>query len=175
MLQEPDSAKHYPVLLDATEMLEFDEDLFTNLVMEPETYLPTFEDAVRLCEDEMLQKVVDDAAIYGYTFKENVHVRPYHLPEDPLLYKKNVSSLRSSDVGHLVSFRGTVIRTGSILMRELQRTYQCSKCKHRFIVYSDITRGGKFELPTFCPSPNLEEPCRSTSLVFSLKYIISGN
>ncbi|GJQ09327.1 hypothetical protein GpartN1_g1118.t1 [Galdieria partita] len=131
--------------------------------MDPEIFLPVFEDAVRLYEDEVLQKVGDDAVLYGYTFKENIHIRPYRLPEDPLLYKKNVSSLRSSDVGHLISFRGTVIRTGSVLMRELQRTYQCNKCKHRFIIYSDITRGGKFELPTFCPSPNLEEPCRSAS------------
>ncbi|EME32154.1 minichromosome maintenance family (MCM) [Galdieria sulphuraria] len=166
VLQDSDLVKHYPILLDVTELLEFDQELFTNLVMEPEIYLPVFEDAIRLYEDEMLQKVGDDAVLYGYTFKEHIHVRPYHLPEDPLLYKKNVSSLRSSDVGHLISFRGTVIRTGSVLMRELQKTYQCSKCKHRFIVYSDITRGGKFELPTFCPSPSLEEPCRSNSYQF---------
>jgi len=171
ILQESDTSKHYPVSLDATELFEYDEDLFNNLVMEPETYLSFFEDAVRLYEDDILQKVGNDAVIYGYTFKENIHIRPYHLPEDPLLYKKNVSSLRSSDVGHLISFRGTVIRTGSILMRELQRTYECSKCKHRFVVYSDITRGGKFELPAFCPSPNLEEPCRSTSYVVSLDTI----
>eukprot|EP00871_Galdieria_phlegrea_P005924 jgi/Galph1/819/GphlegSOOS_G5461.1 len=163
ILQSSDLQKHYSLQIDASSLFELNEELLMKLVLEPEQYINLFEDAVRLYEDQLLSSFSEDARIYGHTFKECVHVRPFHLPQDPLLYKKNVSSLRSSDIGHLISFRGTVIRTGSVLMRETQRTYQCTKCKHRFIVHSDITRGGRFELPTICPSASLEEPCRSTA------------
>ena len=43
----------------------------------------------------------------GGLLKSHVHVRISHLPPVPELYKTNVSSIRSSDVGRLIQVAGT--------------------------------------------------------------------
>ena len=44
----------------------------------------------------------------------------------------NIGSLRVEDEGKLMTLRGTIIRTGAVLMLEGVRQYQCRKCKHRW-------------------------------------------
>ena len=73
-----------------------------------------------------------------------------------------MSSLRSSDVGRLVSVAGTVVRCGSVLMRESSREYECSRCRYKFMQHAPIDQKGVFPLPTRCPSSR-EKPCLSTN------------
>lgn len=42
-----------------------------------------------------------------WTLKSRVHMRVSHLPPTPELYKANVSSIRSNDVGRLIQVCGT--------------------------------------------------------------------
>jgi DNA replicative helicase MCM subunit Mcm2 (Cdc46/Mcm family) len=53
--------------------------------------------------------------------KEFVHARVTNPPSCSSVCKSNVSSLRSGDVGRLISVQGTVIRAGLIKMLESER------------------------------------------------------
>ena len=77
--------------------------------------------------------------------------------------KRNVSSIRSSDVGVIIQVRGTVIRTGQIKMLESERQYSCDKCAHVFRVLADMDQyNGSLAVPTSCTSERAK-PCKSTT------------
>lgn len=46
------------------------------------------------------------------------------------------------------------------MLREVSRTYSCSKCGHEFEVSGDISRRGAFTVPKRCPSG---DECRNPS------------
>eukprot|EP01043_Picozoa_sp_COSAG02_P020923 COSAG02_NODE_1047_length_14982_cov_4.007929_4_plen_513_part_00 len=82
------------------------------------------------------------------------------VPDLPEFNRSTVSSLRSSDVGRLVCVAGTVVRCGSVLMRESSREYECTRCGYKFPLRAPIDQKGVFPLPTRCPSSR-DKPCPS--------------
>ena len=72
-------------------------------------------------------------SLQKFSVKARVHARivmhgsGMELPET----HPNIGSLRVEDEGKLMTLRGTIIRTGAVLMLEGVRQYQCRKCKHR--------------------------------------------
>lgn len=82
------------------------------------------------------------------------------MPDLPEFNRPTVSSLRSSDVGRLVCVAGTVVRCGSVLMRESSREYECTRCGYKFPLQAPIDQKGVFPLPARCPSSR-DKPCPS--------------
>ncbi len=54
-----------------------------------------------------------------------VHARLTHLPPHSSNFKHGISSLSSHDVGTILQFSGTVVRTSKVQMYESQRAYHC--------------------------------------------------
>lgn len=84
------------------------------------------------------------------------------VPDLPEFNRPTVSSLRSSDVGRLVCVAGTVVRCGSVLMRESSRDYECTRCHYKFPLHAPIDQKGVFPLPARCPSSR-DKPCPGTN------------
>lgn len=91
---------------------------------------------------------------YCMSRKRFIHPRLVRPPLCESVCKRNVSSIRSSDVGIIIQVRGTVIRTGQIKMLESERQYSCDKCGHVFRVLADMDQhNGSLAVPTRLPGP----------------------
>jgi DNA helicase MCM9 len=89
---------------------------------------------------------------YCMSRKRFIHPRLVRPPLCESVCKRNVSSIRSSDVGIIIQVRGTVIRTGQIKMLESERQYSCDKCGHVFRVLADMDQhNGSLAVPTRFP------------------------
>lgn len=68
------------------------------------------------------------------TAKQRVHVRlsglPFLLDPHPNDWNPGIGGVRCRHVGRLLSFIGTVTKSGEIKMLEVQKTYKCRKCQH---------------------------------------------
>lgn len=148
IIAEEDDTAHYGVEVDLIALQDSAPEACTRLLHDPETLLPLLEEAI-----QNVQETITDEP------KPNLHARVCHLPSTPAYLKRNVSVLRSRDVGKLLSILGTVTRTGSVMLREVTREYVCSKCKHTFFVTGDISQRGAFDLPSRCPSKG-EKTCQ---------------
>ncbi|KAJ7543010.1 hypothetical protein O6H91_09G022000 [Diphasiastrum complanatum] len=67
-------------------------------------------------------------------------------------------------MGHLLTLKGTVIRSGSVKMLEGERYYECRRCKYRFKVAPQLETGNSLQLPASCPSQRTK-PCNGASFV----------
>jgi DNA replicative helicase MCM subunit Mcm2 (Cdc46/Mcm family) len=121
----------------------------------------------------------------AWTQKKWIHARLHTLPQsvgadeelirrdsataDPAAYtqyfhRDSIASIQSGDASHLISLDGTVIRTGTIRMVETSREYECQKCQHRFLVFSDLDQGHTLTPPEMCPSGLAgRKKCRASS------------
>lgn len=82
--------------------------------------------SIREAENELLEFFNNDADKKIVSFKELCHCRFYDLPPVPEFHKSSVSLIRSDDLGRLVQFSGTVIRTGVVCI--LFHFFTRSKC-----------------------------------------------
>eukprot|EP00948_MAST-09A_sp_MAST-9A-sp1_P001730 g1730.t1 len=85
--------------------------------------------------------------------KSNVLLHFHDLPPHPSFCRSRVSSLRSSDVNHLLELTGTVTRTDQVKMLEACQMYRCNstRCSHEFILRADVERSYVTERPCSCP------------------------
>ena len=70
--------------------------------------------SIREAENELLEFFKSDPDGIIVSFKELCHCRFYDLPPVPEFHKPSVGMIRSDDLGRLVQFSGTVIRTGVV-------------------------------------------------------------
>lgn len=148
IIDAEDESLHYSVEVNVMELGTIAWATSQALLLEPSVYLPLLEEAVKNVQNSMTDVP-----------KQHIHARVCHLPCTPAYLKRNISILRSGDVGKLLSIVGTVTRTGSILLREAERFFKCRKCKHEFQLAGDITRKGAFSVPLRCPSET-DPPCK---------------
>lgn len=146
-----DDAAHYPVEVDIIALQNAAPQACSALLRDPSTMIPLLDLAI-----QNVQASITDNP------KQYLHARLCHLPATPVYVKRTVSVLRTRDVNKLISILGTVTRTGSVMLREVEREYVCSRCKHTFDVTGDITQRGAFNVPTRCPRPG-EKPCYGTN------------
>ncbi|PXF42811.1 DNA helicase MCM9 [Gracilariopsis chorda] len=149
--QAADDEAHYGVEIDLMSLEGSAPHAFTDLLSDPHDTLPQLEVAI-----QNVQSYLTD------TPKTNVHARVCHLPATPAYVKSTVSVLRTRDIHKLISILGTVTRTGSVMLREEERKYVCSRCKHEFLVTGDISQRGAYDVPSRCPRPG-EKPCYGTN------------
>lgn len=71
--------------------------------------------SIREAEQELLSFFNNDADKQMLSLKDLCHCRFYDLPPVPEFHKSGVGMIRSDDLGRLVQFSGTVIRTGVVM------------------------------------------------------------
>lgn len=150
IIESEDHEAHYAVEIDLIAMQNDAPQACADLLKNPRKLLPLLEQAI-----ENVQSALTSER------KKNIHARVCHLPATPAYVKRTISVLRTRDLDKLLSILGTVTRTGSVMLREVEREYVCSKCKHTFQVFGDITQRGAFAVPTRCPRQG-EKPCSGT-------------
>lgn len=147
IIEAEDASLHYGVEVDLIAMQNAAPQACATLLRDPTTMLPLLEHAIQNLQASLTE-----------TPKLNVHARLCHLPATEAYVKRTVSALRTRDVHRLLSILGTVTRTGSVMLREVEREYFCTRCKHSFLVVGDISQRGAFDLPSRCPR-QAEKPC----------------
>jgi DNA helicase MCM9 len=134
ILVELDDVRHYALEVNLLDLLEFNQQLATILLQKPNHILPLFAEAIQRVAERRLKESEDK---YSMTRKKFIHPRLVRPPLCDSVCKRNVSAIRSSDVGIVIQVRGTVIRTGQIKMLESEREYSCDKCAHRCLCVSE--------------------------------------
>ena len=158
VLREPDVAAHYSIGIDLTHHAGHATVL--KVLSDPLPMLKLLDEAGRDAQTTLATRLEGASAGHSYTVKGNAHVRVVSVPSRLL---RAVSALRSGDVGSFICVAGTVVRTGGVMMCEVDRTYSCAKCGHTFPLSGDIAQRGEFRLPSVCPArvPG-RKPCGGT-------------
>ena len=100
-------SQHFAVKMSGTHIAHVDHRLGNLLLQRPVLTLPRVDEALRRVQKELASR--RPAGVPRLTLKPNVHARICWIPAGPEYNRPNVSSLRSSDIGRLVSVTGTVI------------------------------------------------------------------
>ena len=159
ILIELDLMATYSVTVNALDLLESNPLLGQMLLKFPTHLLPVFDEALIEAQNHQLRNNIENT--YCSSTKIHSHVHIHHLPTNQETTKSNISSLRSTDIGALISLTGTVIRTGTTKMMASSREYQCVKCKHTFTLYADLSLKNPLPIPRTCP----KERCKGFKIV----------
>ncbi|KAF5813711.1 putative DNA helicase [Helianthus annuus] len=175
-----DNRLHYPIYVDFAEVMEHDSPLAHEILFEPTEYLPVFDNAAKLAQETVYEKVKEiwkhESCNEGVdrpppSIKEFVHVRIEI--RGPMLdnpeFCPSIGRVRVKHRGILLTLKGTVIRSGAVKMIEGEREYECRKCKYRFKVHPELESRNSIPKPMFCPSKK-QKYCESTSF-----QLLEGN
>lgn len=159
ILAQPDVSKYAAVRVNFLDLACFHSDLAALILARPTTFLPILDEALRDAQTRLLTERESSHASetqeQRLSFKPLVHVRISNLPQCAEVTKPTISGLRSADMGRLIVLSGTVTRTGSVMVREKEREYECLKCGYQFRAQATpVSKSVVFELPLRCPSGN---------------------
>jgi len=134
------------VNLDCCNLHAFDSQLYKQLISFPQEVLPAFDEVVNNYAarhfGEMLQRVEGD---------KDVWVRPFNLLPTHIVSMRNMNPV---NIDELVSIRGMIIRSTSIIPDIQTAFFRCSVCRNEVEVPIDM---GRIAQPTKCDNP----PCQS--------------
>lgn len=149
ILYEKNPDQHYPLFVNALDLIDHNSEFATNLFTNPNEYLSYFKESLLKIQREKVFSYKENNHCADWTVKENVHVRITDLPCVPRFTKRTISELRSKDVNLLLQISGTIIRTSAVRMLEISREYQCldTKCMYVFTVHSDPRQENVLEKP----------------------------
>lgn len=168
VLQQPSIDKHYGIPISLARLAAFHQGLADLILASPKAILPFIDGACIKAQQEILaQPSTNPETHHQLTLKENTHCRIHGLaffldPSFHATLAPQISQISASHIDSLIIVRGTVVRTSQIKLLEARRLYECSRCRHRFVVAADLEQGASVELPSACPS-NKDNPCRGTS------------
>jgi DNA helicase MCM9 len=165
LLQESDIDKHYGIPVSIARLAAFDHGAVDMVIASPRALLPFLDAALVKAQTALLQNPLPDRHLLSV--KENVHAR---LTGISLFLDKAASPQVSPTIGDvsaahidkLLTIRGTIVRAGTVKLLEARRLYECTRCKHRFVVAADLEQGATVQLPNACPSQK-ENPCKGIS------------
>jgi DNA helicase MCM9 len=165
LLQQPDIDQHYGIPVSIARLAAFDHGAVDMVIANPRALLPFLDAALVKAQTALLQNPLPNRHLL--TVKENVHAR---LTGISLFLDKAASQQVSPAIGDvsaahidkLLTIRGTIVRAGTVKLLEARRLYECTRCKHRFVVAADLEQGATVQLPTACPSQK-DNPCKGTS------------
>jgi len=159
IIEKADTTIHYGVTISFVDFVEMNMVAAHLLIKNPARLLPIFDEAICEVQRKWLEGLPPgEPKRKRWRAKPHCHARLTHLPANvPELRKAKLP--RSSDVGHFVEVRGTVIRTGAIKMLEWERQMECAKCRHPFVVRADPEQYNNFPRIVRCPSDK-EPPCQ---------------
>jgi len=160
IMSAPEYDAHYGVPISLTSLAAFDYGIVDVLLSHPRPLLPFFDLALVKAQGSLMQR--DTPNLHRLSVKENVHARLH----GPCLFLDSTHHAASPPIwdisaGHidrLITVKGTIVRTGSVKLLEARRLYECTKCRHRFVVAADLEMGATVQLPAVCPSARVG-PC----------------
>ncbi|KAJ2384724.1 DNA helicase mcm9 [Coemansia sp. RSA 2603] len=157
MLQDDDDdeVSSNSLLIDLHVLAESNHELAQGVLEKPSLYLPWLALALVQAQRRLVAP--------GLVVRERAVVRVGNAPNTPLVVRTRVPG--SLEAGRLVSFSGTVIRSGAVKMLETHRTFECGTCRGRFRVLAEIEQYGYIPKPTRCMVEGGEAPCKSTVFV----------
>ncbi|KAI8929498.1 MCM2/3/5 family-domain-containing protein [Entophlyctis helioformis] len=162
MLAQRDPAGHYSLELSLVDYIQRNAWLSGLLVQTPRTLLPLLHAALAAAQRSIKSahpltrssSTTNNNNNGGggggavLTFKPNARVRIGRPSDCAELKRTRVP--RSADVGRLVFFKGTVVRTGLVKMMETVRRYVCAACEREFDVGYDVEQFNAVPRPVRC-------------------------
>ena len=143
----------YSVVVNSLELFDSNIAVTQRLVSNPKKMLPIFHQALREC----LRLLYEEHRLAeNMKLKKNAFVRLSNLPTCPELTRNTIP--RSSDIGRLLAFTGTVTRVTSVKLVEWEKEFVCMKCRFVFKIIGDFEKSYAVSKPTNCPAP---EGCSS--------------
>eukprot|EP00126_Sphaerothecum_destruens_P007015 Sdes_comp19646_c0_seq1m11440 len=161
ILYEENVSQHYPLVVH---FLDFSNVaawgcLYDFIPTHFAKLLPIFEECLYNVQDTLYMNHKNKN---NMSLKPNVHLRIKNLPQVAEIQLKMLP--RSKEIGLLVSFSATVIRTGAHKMLESEKSFQCHKCRQIFQMKAEFEQYYAVPKPTNCPCMKKSgEPCKSTS------------
>eukprot|EP01137_Pigoraptor_chileana_P005734 Opistho-2@49187 len=135
LLEEIRATERYFLELDCMNLHAFDKSLYLRMVRYPQEIIPIF--------DMVAEEV------YKTMFPNEPPLRPIQVRTYNLETTKNMRLLNPDDVDQLISIRGMVIRTSTVIPDLKEAFFRCSVCHETKAV--EIDRG-RIEEPSRCPS-----------------------
>ncbi len=165
LLQQPDIEKHYGIPISIAQMAAFDHGAGDIVIANPRALLPFLDAALVRAQTALLQNPLPNRHILSV--KENVHARLTGISlfldkAAPQQVCPSIGDVSAAHIDKLLTIRGTIVRAGTNKLLEARRLYECTRCKHRFVVAADIEQGATVQLPTACPSQKAN-PCKGVS------------
>ncbi|CAN6178752.1 unnamed protein product [Urochloa humidicola] len=162
LLDADASKRHFPLVIEFAELMDFDPKFADYLYSRPRDFLPILDTAAQRAQIEMMEQSVDLER--EARKKDFVHVR-IDVSGSPLEFPETSPSIGKVRVKHmmkLITLKGTVVRSGGVKMIEYERDYMCRKCKHKFRCCPELEAGNRINLPASCPSTS-SRGCVSSS------------
>ena len=159
VLINPSAPPSLSLPLSFLDILDADAEVARAITERPLSALPILDEAAAkaiklLCAE--LRAAALSTTNRAIHLQENLRlrIRPVGLAcsADEPLTNANLASLRGDRAGSLVRLKGTVTRTGSVQMLEAQVYFQCTTCKHTFVLTPMLELNYAVEAPTTCPS-----------------------
>ncbi|KAJ3206028.1 DNA helicase mcm9 [Dinochytrium kinnereticum] len=160
IMAHTDTSSHFSVQFDMVQYSEENSYIHHLIVARPLEILAILDNAVLNMQHEMMKVYSEEKRL---SVKRNVHVRcvGVHNVEQCAMWEVP----KSAEVGRLIQFEGTVIRTGSRKMINTTKIYQCTKCNGRFEVLFDRSLHNTFPKPTKCASDIGNSPCNGKKFI----------
>jgi DNA helicase MCM9 len=172
------SDQHISFVISVQQLIDYDSALSFNLLNYPVLLLPLMEESFSSFVSDLIIhpdfKRSNVVSSPEFELPANIHIRLSHLPPIPDFIKPSIGSIKSTEFNNLIQISATIVRTGSIRMLELSKTYQCHnpRCKHKFKVYADPESDYLMSQPKLCP--NMIKPPASSSSSSSSIDSVSG-
>jgi DNA helicase MCM9 len=162
------SDQHISYVISVQQLIDYDSALSYNLLNYPVLLLPLVEESFSSFLSDLLPhpdfKRSNIITSPDFELPTNIHIRLSHLPPIPDFIKPSIGSIKSTEFNNLIQISATIVRTGSIRMLELSKTYQCHnpRCKYKFKVYADPESDYLMSQPRLCPNM-IKAPASSSS------------
>lgn len=161
LLQESLLNTTFNINLDAHHILEFDEELYIDLIRYPQEVVPIFDTAFNEIAQQSFQEDFQNAREINNGMEVDITVRPFNLKETQAL-----RLLEPKHIDQLVATSGMVIRVSAILPDMQSAWFKCTKCQHEVDV---SVENGRIDEPTHCQN----QTCRakdSYQLIYYRSY-----
>lgn len=97
-------------------LLAYDPELGNTVLNRSMQTTSLMDISLREAQETIYNLIQDEEDRSLLSIKELCHCRFYDLPPVPEFHKPSVGMIRSDDLGRLVQFSGTVLRTGMVWM-----------------------------------------------------------
>jgi len=131
--------EQYYLDVDADHIYQFDKQLYQQLVFFPSDVILYFDRGASRLYKEIFY---GNEGSYNNVHIPPIHVRTYHLRK-----VTRMRDLNPSDINHLVSIKGIVIRCSEIQPELKEAHFRCVNCGH---VEMAINEGGRIQEPQDC-------------------------
>lgn len=135
MLRAADPDRHYGLPLSLVSLAEFSPGVVDVLLGSPRSVLELLDQAVQMAQEQLLQAPPQQTERGALSAKPHVHPR---LVGAALLHDgcaaelcPPIGAISAAHNDRIITFSGTVVRTGVVKVLEARRLYECTKCKRR--------------------------------------------